>query len=42
MSIVFLSYSRKDHFFAELAHAMLAREKIEVWRDAGQLRPGAD
>jgi hypothetical protein len=40
MDPVFLSYSAKDHFFAELAELKLAAEGIRVWRDSGQLRPG--
>jgi hypothetical protein len=37
---VFLSYSREDHFFAELAEIQLQKFGIELWRDHGQLRPG--
>src|SRR5258708_34696160 len=42
MITVFLSYSRKDHFFAELLEAKLREKDIKVWRDQGQLRPGTD
>jgi TIR domain len=42
MITVFLSYSRKDHFFAELVEAKLREKDIKVWRDQGQLRPGTD
>jgi hypothetical protein len=42
MPIVFLSYSKKDHFFAEIADIRLFEAGIKVWRDQGQLRPGAD
>jgi hypothetical protein len=42
MTIVFLSYSRDDHFFAELATIKLAEAKIHLWRDQGELRPGTD
>lgn len=42
MSHVFFSYSRKDHFFAELACIKLAEANITVWRDQGQLRAGED
>jgi hypothetical protein len=42
MATVFLSYSTKDHFFAELASIKLAENKINLWRDRGQLRPGTD
>jgi hypothetical protein len=40
--MVFLSYSRKDHFFADLAVRMLAESNIELWRDQGKLRAGED
>jgi TIR domain-containing protein len=39
---VFLSYSQKDHFFAELADIKLSEAGIKLWRDRGQLRPGSD
>jgi len=42
MAIVFLSYSRKDHYFAELASIKLAEAGISLWRDQGQLRAGGD
>ena len=42
MATVFLSYSTKDHFFAELASIKLAQASIELWRDQGQLRAGTD
>jgi hypothetical protein len=42
MPTVFLSYSTKDHFFAELASIKLAEKDVEVWRDQGQLRAGTD
>lgn len=42
MPHVFLSYSTKDHVFAELAQIKLTAAGIEVWRDKGQLRPGSD
>lgn len=42
MSKVFLSYSAKDYFFAELAGVKLAAADIELWRDNGQLVPGTD
>ncbi len=42
MISVFLSYSRKDHFFAELIEAKLLDREIKVWRDQGQLRAGND
>jgi len=42
MITVFLSYSRKDYFFAELLEAKLLQKGIKVWRDQGQLRPGTD
>ena len=42
MPSVFLSYSTKDHFFAELADIKLSEAGITLWRDQGQLRAGAD
>jgi hypothetical protein len=42
MPTVFLSYSRKDHFFAEIASVKLSAAGIDLWRDQGQLRAGAD
>jgi hypothetical protein len=42
MTTVFLSYSTKDHHFAELAAIKLAEAGITMWRDQGQLRAGGD
>jgi hypothetical protein len=42
MPMVFLSYSTKDHHFAELACIKLSEANIELWRDQGQLRAGSD
>jgi hypothetical protein len=42
MPTVFLSYSQKDHHFAELAHLKLAEADIKLWRDQGQQRAGND
>ena len=42
MITVFLSYSRKDHFFAELLEAKLRDKHIKAWRDQGQLIAGTD
>jgi len=42
MITVFLSYSKKDHFFAELAEIKLAQADIKLWRDQGQLIAGTD
>jgi hypothetical protein len=42
MTTVFLSYSSKDHVFAELAQIKLAEAGITLWRDSGQLRAGSD
>ncbi|WP_419913508.1 toll/interleukin-1 receptor domain-containing protein [Hoeflea sp.] len=36
----FLSYARKDHIFAELAHKMLNTQEISLWRDTAQIRGG--
>lgn len=40
MPHVFLSYSTRDHLFAELAEIKLAEAGITLWRDKGQLRAG--
>jgi len=42
MSTIFLSYSKKDYFFAELAEIKLADGDIKLWRDQGQLSAGSD
>ena len=42
MKSIFLSYSKRDHFFADLADIKLAAAGFEIWRDQGQLRPGSD
>ncbi len=42
MSTVFISYCRRDHFFAELARLKLAEAKIPVWVDKTNLRAGDD
>jgi hypothetical protein len=42
MTIVFLSYSREDHFFADLAEIKLAESGIVIWRDHRQLRAGEE
>jgi hypothetical protein len=42
MTTVFLSYSTKDHYFAELAAIKFAEAGISLWRDQGQLRAGSD
>jgi hypothetical protein len=42
MAQVFLSYSKADHFFAELAKIKLEEQGISVWLDNGQLRAGND
>lgn len=39
---VFLSYSNKDHFFAELVGIKLEEAGITLWRDRGMLIPGTD
>jgi hypothetical protein len=38
----FVSYSTKDHIFAELASIKLTEAGIDVWRDQGLLRAGGD
>src|SRR6266511_1903842 len=40
--IVFLSYSTKDYFFAELAEIKLGQAGIQLWRDQGNLIAGTD
>ena len=42
MAIVFLSYSTKDYYFAELAAIKLEGSGVQLWRDQGQLRAGSD
>lgn len=42
VTTVFLSYSTKDHHFAELAAVKLAEAGITLWRDQGHLRAGND
>jgi hypothetical protein len=42
MPTVFLSYSQKDHHFAELAGLKLADADVKLWRDQGQLHAGSD
>jgi len=42
MATVFLSYSKKDHFFAELVDIKLTEAGIKLWRDQGQLLAGMD
>ena len=42
MKSLFLSYSRKDLFFAELARTKLQAADISVWIDKGSLRAGDD
>jgi hypothetical protein len=42
MTTIFLSYSKKDYFFAELAEIKLADGQIKLWRDQGQLRAGSE
>lgn len=42
MSMVFLSYSRRDRYFAELARFMLEKENIRVWVDRSTIRAGEE
>ena len=42
MTTVFLSYSTKDHHFAELIKLKLEEAGITIWRDRDNLRAGAD
>src|SRR4051812_35843126 len=40
MATVFLSYSRRDYFFAELLDIKLTQAGMKLWRDQGQLLAG--
>lgn len=40
MTQVFLSYSTKDHHFAELLSIQMKAAEIKLWRDIGELRAG--
>ena len=42
MRNVFLSYSTRDHYFADLAEIRLGEAGIRLWRDRSQLRAGGD
>ena len=42
MPAVFISYSRKDFYFAESLAFHLDREGIATWLDANHLAPGVD
>lgn len=42
MSSIFISYSTKDHIFAELAFIKLTEAGVTVWRDQGSLKAGGD
>jgi hypothetical protein len=42
MKSVFLSYSSKDYFFAELAEIKLQKAGISLWLDHGELVAGTD
>ena len=42
MTTVFLSYSTKDFFFADLAEIKLKEADIRLWRDQGHLVTGED
>jgi TIR domain len=42
MSTIFLSYSHKDYFFAELLGFKLSEAAMTLWRDHGSLPAGAD
>lgn len=39
---LFLSYSRKDYYFAESLAFHLMRQRVPVWFDVKDLQPGAD
>ena len=42
MAAVFISYSRKDFYFAESLAFHLARGGTSAWLDSNQLSPGGD
>jgi hypothetical protein len=42
MPIVFISYSRKDRYFADLAQKQLEERGLKVWLDRGALKAGED
>jgi len=42
MSTVFLSYSSRDYFFAEMLGIKLSEAGFKLWRDQGSLRAGDD
>lgn len=37
---VFLSYSRRDFYFAEQLHTLLVRHGVQAWMDLAELAPG--
>ena len=39
---LFISYSRKDYYFAESLAYHLRKREIPVWLDAKDLKPGVD
>lgn len=42
MKSIFLSYSSRDYFFAEMLAIKLAEEGYAIWRDQGSIRAGDD
>ena len=42
MKTVFLSYSSRDYFFAEMLAIKLDEEGFKIWRDMGSIRAGDD
>ena len=42
MKTVFLSYSSRDYFFAEMLAIKLKDEGFTIWRDQGSIRAGDD
>lgn len=42
MNSIFLSYSKRDYFFAEMLALKLGEKDFTVWRDQGSIRAGDD
>jgi hypothetical protein len=42
MKSIFLSYSSRDYFFAEMLSIKLEEAKFKIWRDQGSIRAGDD
>jgi hypothetical protein len=42
MKSIFLSYSSRDYFFAEMLAIKLVEAGFNIWRDQGSIRAGDD